>query len=237
MIELEGASLGVIWAALAIGVTHTLLGPDHYLPFLMLARVRKWSWARTLTITAACGVGHVAGSIALGAIGLALGAAVGELELIEGLRGDWAAWALFAFGLAYAAWGLRHALRNRKELTPHEHEGDVHIHHHGGGAHCHDPHQITRQTTFWALFIIFVLGPCESLIPLFMLPASTGEWSTAWVAALAYGVATVTTMVVVTALGLAGLNRIPLGGLERYSHAMAGVMVAASGGAVLFLGL
>ncbi len=88
-----------------------------------------------------------------------------------------------------------------------------------------------------ALFIIFVLGPCEVLIPLFMLPASTGDWSTAWVAALAYGVATVTTMIVVTALGLAGLNRISFGGLERYSHAMAGLMVAASGGAVLFLGL
>ena len=30
---------------------------------------------------------------------------------------------------------------------------------------------VSGNTTFWALFIVFVLGPCEPLIPLFMVPA------------------------------------------------------------------
>jgi len=37
---LDGLSLSVLLAAAGVGIVHTLLGPDHYLPFLTLARVR-----------------------------------------------------------------------------------------------------------------------------------------------------------------------------------------------------
>ena len=43
------------FTAASIGVVHTLLGPDHYLPFVALARTRRWSTARTAAVTAACG--------------------------------------------------------------------------------------------------------------------------------------------------------------------------------------
>ena len=39
--------------AASIGVVHTLLGPDHYLPFVAMAKARGWSLARTLRITLA----------------------------------------------------------------------------------------------------------------------------------------------------------------------------------------
>ena len=52
-----------------------------------------------LLVTAACGVGHVTGSILLGFVGISIGAALHRLQWIEGLRGDLAAWALTAFGL------------------------------------------------------------------------------------------------------------------------------------------
>lgn len=230
-------STTLVTAAIAIGLTHTLLGPDHYLPFVMLARARSWSWPRTLGVTAVCGLAHVLGSIVLGGLGLALGAAVSNVEALEGIRGDWAAWMLIAFGSAYALWGLRRGLREKKGLEPHTHGGCVHVHTHGGKPHRHEDKLPGSRATFWALLLAFVLGPCEPLIPLFVLPASRGRWGEAVMTAVAFGVTTVVTMVGATALALAGLKQVRLAPLERWAHALAGVVVAGSGLAIVALGL
>ena len=91
--------------------------------------------------------------------------------------------------------------------------------------------------TFWALFLVFVLGPCEPLIPLFVLPASRGDWGLAAAPAAVFTIVTLVTMMGLTAAALAGAKQIRLGPLERWSHALAGTVVAASGLAILFLGL
>jgi len=233
----------LLTAAAGVALVHTVLGPDHYLPFVMLARARGWSNARTLAITSACGVGHVASSVVLGGLGVLAGLAVGRIEGLEGGRGGLAAWALVAFGFAYALWGARHALRSAKGIEPHHHHGHVHLHAHGDHAHHHPDEgaagalERRAATTFWALFVIFVLGPCEPLIPLFVVPASRGSWGLAAVTAAVFGVVTVVTMVAVTAGALAGVRMLPLGPLERWSHTLAGAVIAASGLAILFLGL
>ena len=90
--------------AAAIGSIHTLLGPDHYLPFIVLSRTRRWSRPKTAWITLACGLGHVASSIIIGLIGFALGASLKHFDLIEKIRGEIATWVLLAFGLVYAGW-------------------------------------------------------------------------------------------------------------------------------------
>ncbi len=88
-----GSELGILAATAAtVGFVHTLTGPDHYLPFIVLGRARNWSLGRTLGVTALCGIGHVLGSVALGLIGIGLGLAVGQLNIIEGIRGDIASW-------------------------------------------------------------------------------------------------------------------------------------------------
>src|SRR3954467_7769160 len=97
--------------AAAVAVIHTLVGPDHYLPFIVLSRARKWSLPKTAWITLACGIGHVGSSIVIGLIGYALGASLKHLNIIEEFRGQVAAWILIVFGLVYAAWGLRRARR------------------------------------------------------------------------------------------------------------------------------
>lgn len=229
----------LLLAAAGLALTHTLLGPDHYLPFIMLARARRWSRARTLLVTAACGAGHVASSVLLGMLGLALGATVGWIQRLEGARGDWAAWGLVWFGLAYALWGVRAALRRRRGIEPHAHGGHVHMHLGGRQHHHHVRLEDAPRagSTFWALFIVFVLGPCEPLIPLFALPASRGRWDLAIAAGGVFGAFTIAAMVVIVALGHAGIERLPLGRLERWAHAMAGAVVAASGLAVVLLGL
>ncbi len=238
MIEPTGFSVSLLVAAAGIAVTHTVLGPDHYLPFLMLARARGWSRTRTLVVTTACGVGHVLSSIALGAVGLAIGAGVGWVQHWEGQRGDWAAWALVAFGFAYMVWGVRSAIRRRAGLSPHEHDHHVHIHL-GGGHHHHHVDAVGKDSTsaFWTLFIVFVLGPCEPLIPLFVLPASRGDWSLAALTGAVFGAITIGSMIALVLIGHTTLERLPLGRLERWAHAMAGAVVMASGLAVIYLGL
>ena len=236
---MDGFSWSLILAAAGIGLTHTLLGPDHYLPFIMLSKARGWSGRRTALVTLACGAGHVFSSLLLGGIGVALGVAVSGMEQIESGRGSLAAWALLAFGVAYAAWGIRKGIRHSRGLEAHTHGGLVHVHSHGDHGHEHhaEGNKTASTTTFWTLFVIFILGPCEPLVPLFMLPASRGRWDLALAAATVFGVITVGTMVGMTLLGRVGLKASQLGRLARWDHALAGGVIALSGFAVLFLGL
>ncbi len=232
----DSISFGAIGAALSIAVLHTAAGPDHYLPFIMLGRARRWSMARTLVVTAACGVGHVASSLVLAALGLAFGAAIADIEALEFLRGSFAGSALVAFGLAYLVWGVRHALREKRELELHQHGSLLHVHGEGMHPGHHHKHasRVGQRTTFWTLFLIFVLGPCEPLIPLFLIPASQGRWFLAVVMALVFGLATLLTMLALTALALRGIEHLPLAKLERWTHAIAGGVVALAGIAMGF---
>ncbi len=234
---MDGFSWSLVVAAAGIALTHTILGPDHYVPFAMLARARRWSLTRTSTVTVLCGLGHVLSSLALGGLGLALGVAVGRLEQVEGVRGSLAAWALVAFGLAYGVWGTRRALRRSRGLEAHAHADHVHVHAHGHEPHAHERNREGSRLTFWTLFAVFVLGPCEPLIPLFMLPASRGRWGVAAATAIVFGVVTLATMVGLTLLQIAGMERLGLGRFERWSHSMAGGVIAASGLAIIFWGL
>jgi len=225
--EFDALSWNVVFLAATLGIVHTAAGPDHYLPFVMLARARRWSTRRMLSITALCGAGHVVSSLALGLLGVLLGVAVGSLETVEGGRGGIAAWAMVAFGAAYAIWGLRRAYRQRRDLALHDH-GHGHVHIHTGGRKPH-AHPVRADASFWALFMVFVLGPCEPMIPLFMLPASQGRWELASVAAVVFCACTLATMLVITAVARAGFERLPLGPLERWLHPVSGGVIAAAG--------
>jgi nickel/cobalt exporter len=226
--------------AAGIGFIHTVIGPDHYLPFIVMARARKWPLLKTLAISFLCGLGHVLSSVVLGFLGLALGIAVTRLKGVESFRGGLAAWLLIGFGLAYFVWGLRRALRNRPHRHLHAHLSEAeHEHAHAHGSeHCH-PHaeEGKANITPWILFTIFVFGPCEPLIPLVMYPAARHNTAGVALVAAAFGLATILTMLVIIALSSWGLSFVRLGRLERYSHALAGAMIFVSGLAVQFLGL
>jgi nickel/cobalt exporter len=234
---MDALATNLVLAAAVLGVVHTALGADHTLPFVMLGRARGWTVRRTLAVTAACGVGHVASSLALGLVGLSLGWGMGRIEAVDATRGSLAAWALVLFGGAYALWGVRRALRRGGGLVLHAHDGTVHLHRGGGHGHGHVPGASPSGASFWVLFLVFVLGPCEPLIPLFALPASVGEWRVALLAGAVFAAATLGTMLTLVGLAAAGAARLPLGPLERWSHALAGGVIAASGAAVLALGV
>lgn len=228
-------------AAATIGLVHTILGPDHYLPFIMMGRAQKWSRAKTLMVTFWCGIGHVSSSVALGLVGVALGFAVTRLEGVEAVRGEIAAWALIGFGLAYAIWGLRTAFKNKPHTHWHTHEGGVlheHEHRHQSEhAHAHVHAGGVKSITPWALFTIFVLGPCEPLIPMLMYPAAQESMIGMVVITLIFAVVTLVTMLTIVAAASYGIRFVSLGRLERYTHAIAGFTICAAGLSIQLLGL
>jgi nickel/cobalt transporter (NicO) family protein len=229
----------LLGTAVGIGFIHTLVGVDHSLPFVVLGRAQGWSVKKLLAITTLCGAGHVISSIVLGFIGIGLGIAVGHLEWIEGRRGEISAWLLIGFGLTYAAWAVSRSLRKRPHRHVHFHaENSAHEHQHAHeGDHLH-PHRLDRRAlTVWALFVVFVLGPCEPLIPLLMVPALTYHWTAVALVAAVFGLTTVGTMVVVVLIGYYGFRPSFFGLLERHVHVVAGLMIAFSGIAIKAFGI
>jgi ABC-type nickel/cobalt efflux system permease component RcnA len=232
--------LVIAGTAAILGLVHTVLGPDHYLPFIVMSRARKWSLKKTLFISFLCGLGHVLSSVMLGLVGIALGFAVLRLESIESLRGGVAAWLLIGFGFAYFIWGLRRAIKNKPHQHIHIHsDGGKHEHlhaHEGEHSHLHDQKKKANITP-WILFTIFVFGPCEPLIPLVMYPAAKHNIGGVILVASVFGLTTIITMLTIIAVSSWGVNFIRLGRLERYVHALAGAMIFISGLSVQFLGL
>ncbi|MCP4704565.1 MAG: hypothetical protein GY865_08140 [candidate division Zixibacteria bacterium] len=196
-----------------MGFFHTLLGPDHYLPFVAISKARNWSQPKTLLLTVLCGFGHVLSSIVIGLIGVAFGTALTKLEFIESFRGDLAAWALIAFGLVYLIWGLRRAYKNK------------HPHHH---------HHDKKNITPWVLFIVFVLGPCEPLIPILMYPAAKSSLTGMILVASVFSIVTIATMTSIVYILIGGFKLFKLPSLERYSHALAGFVILLCGIAIQF---
>lgn len=246
--------------AATLGLVHTVIGPDHYLPFIVIGRARGWTLRKTLGVAFLAGLGHILSSVVLGFAGIALGIAVARLEGVESTRGEIAAWLLIGFGFAYFIWGMRRAWRGKAHThahlhdhlhaaepaaaSGHDHDHDhdhehVHPHTHELASHAHPHGEVPKKAnlTPWILFTIFVFGPCEPLIPLVMYPAARHSTAGVVLVAAAFGLTTIAAMLAIIAAASFGASFVKLGKLERYSHALAGLMIFVSGLAVQFLGL
>jgi ABC-type nickel/cobalt efflux system permease component RcnA len=137
--------------AFSVGFLHTILGPDHYIPFVAMARSNGWSAKKTFSVTACCGIGHLAGSVLIGCVGLMLGSMLMEIEALEAFRGGAAAWLLIGFGVAYLTWGIISAVRDIPHTHMHSHgDGRVHSHLHKHDLehlHVHETVQIEQETS------------------------------------------------------------------------------------------
>lgn len=224
----------LVTTAISLGFIHTLFGPDHYIPFVAMAKAKSWSYSKTARVTLMCGLGHVLSSVLIGVIGILLGVGVSKLEWIESQRGTIAGWLFIAIGLGYLVWGVVQATRNK----PHTHK------YNGGKLHRHDhnPSDLDQSKskkllTPWMLFIVFVFGPCEVLIPLLMYPAAQHNTVGVFWVTLAFGVATLLTMLAVVMVSTFGISFLPLNKWQRYSTAIAGMSLLMCGISINFLGL
>lgn len=87
------------------------------------------------------------------------------------------------------------------------------------------------------LFTIFVLGPCEPLIPILMYPAAKNSVAALVIVTAVFATVTIATMMSIVLLSSKGLAFLPMARLERYNHAIAGAVILLSGISIQFLGL
>lgn len=225
--------------AVSLGFFHTLMGPDHYLPFIVLSQAKKWSTKKTMLITFLCGLGHVLSSVVLGIIGIGIGISVNKLVSVESVRGNIAGWLFIAFGLVYTIISIRNLVRKKTHTHRHFHPGGLeHEHEHNHmKEHVHVHEEEIVSATPWILFLIFVFGPCEPLIPLLMYPAAENNITGAIIVAILFSAVTIATMMSIVLVFKLGLTSINLKPLEKYNHVIAGAVILLSGVAIQFLGL
>lgn len=236
MEQSEITLVALLTAAVLTGFLHTIAGPDHYLPFIAIAQSRKYGFLKTMLWTLVCGIGHVGSSLLLAGVFLLFAELLSEakLEFVEEWRGDLAAYAMIGMGAAI----LLHALYRRFRKHRHEHrhvglDGKVYTH-----THARDEIHAEggEKLSYWVVFIIFVLGPCEAMLPLLTASAVLGTFSVL-VVSLVFSVVTIGTMMGMVALGLAGVRAVKMPYLERFAPEIAGVTVMACGLAIVCLGL
>ena len=235
----------LLLTAVSAGFIHTLAGPDHYLPFIAIGKSRQYGLVKTLLWTILCGIGHVGSALLLGLLFVFAAHLLSEsqFEWIEAWRGDIAAWALVGAGMAILLYALRCRLKKQPHAHAHCHaDGSTHSHTHTHDAqhgHLHEsPAGVStqRKLSYWVVFIIFVLGPCEALLPLLMAAAVMDTASVVAVC-VTFSVATIVTMLAAVAAGYYGIKLLRLNWLGRYATEAAGLTLTFCGLGILFLGL
>lgn len=224
----------LVLTALSLGFAHTILGPDHYLPFIVISKARKWSLAKTMFVTFISGLGHVAGSVVIGLIGFGFGFGLQSIVNLESSRGEWAAWMIIGFGIVYSLYGIWKA----RQKNIHSHlvsmeDGSYKI----DSSHSHSRKKTLKELTPWLLFVLFVFGPCEVLIPMLIFPAVQSSAIGAIFVISAFAFATVGTMMVMVFTGYKGLSFFNSEKLQPYFHLLAGLTILLSGLGIQFLGL
>ena len=228
----------LLMTAASIAFFHTISGPDHYIPFIVMSKAGKWSITKTSLITILCGLGHVGSSVVIGTIGIALGWYITKIEIFESFRGNLAAWLFIIFGLIYFIYGIRSAIRKKKHTHWHYHKnGSVHTHEHNHESehlHVHEEKGKPNYTP-WILFTIFVFGPCEPFIPILMYPAAKNSITGLIIVTIVFSTITIATMLAMVLIPLFGINFLPMKKLEHYTHAIAGATILLCGLGIQFL--
>ena len=206
-------------------IIHALI-PDHWLPFVLMSRVERWSERRVAALTGLAGLLHVLVTMLAGGLTILVGSATVErlaartgqsLEFLGGLL-------LVIFGLSYGFWRHRrearvHARDDRPTVDP---SGHVHAHGHLLERWFHG------ALTAGALVLVIGISPCALLVPI--LFAASVEGSGALLAsAVGFGLCTVGTMVGVTVFAVRGMRRIDLPFFARYGDLISGALVSAIG--------
>jgi hypothetical protein len=210
--------MGVLIASgVSLAFFHAL-APDHWLPFVALARGSRWSMGRLGVVATLAGIGHVVSSLLLGLVGLWAGWVVHRAEGIEAWRGSVVVWLLIGFGVAYALWGLKHAQHPHPHLT------------------VEDAVKTYAARRVWMLIAILVFGPCEPLIPLMFLAYKEGMPAVLMVSGI-FSAVTIGMVVAQSCLTYAGVRLINAPWMERYAHALAGLVIVITAVFVMVVGI
>lgn len=197
--------------------------PTHWLPFVLAARVQRWSRARTLSITALAGTGHVFVTAMLGFLVTWFGVAVSETI------GSWfprvAGGILLLFGLYYV---VRQA-RGKGHVHfayPHEHLHEKEMP--DPGPQSDFSRRTSDRVAITSLLALLTVSPCEAFIPIYVSGIRYGWVGFVRLTAI-LSIGTVAGMLLFTGLTLAGMKKLQLGLLEKYESALMGSVLCIVG--------
>jgi nickel/cobalt exporter len=197
--------------------------PTHWLPFVLVARERRWTRRRALAVATLAGLGHVALTSVLG-----LAIAWFGFQLEEKVEAfPWIAGGLLLAFAAYYAW---RQLSGRGICHHHPPGGHHHANEHcgeGEGSHWQeelkDSPLVSPRSGEWAavggLFVMLTLSPCEAFLPIYLSGVQFG-WRGFWVLSAILAVATLAGMTLFTWLALLGFDRVRLKAFERFESGL-----------------
>ncbi|MRI62658.1 hypothetical protein EDM00_01405 [Ornithobacterium rhinotracheale] len=227
--------LALAITSISISFVHTASGPDHYLPFIVLSKSKRWSMLKTTFIVLVCGLGHVLSSVLLGLVGVFLGWQLNKISWFQDIRGNVSGWALLIFGVAYLVYAIIQVVRNK----PHKHfdvmGDDVYVYEHNHSEIVMPQNRI--KVTPLVLFAIFVMGPSEPLIPLLFYSGINRSVTEIVVLIVSFTTCTVLTMLLMVMLGRYGYTLIQSQNFEKYMNVISGAVVTLCGVGVVFFGL
>jgi nickel/cobalt transporter (NicO) family protein len=223
----------------AVAFLHAMI-PTHWLPFVLVARARRWPTARTMMVATAAGLGHVLLTSLLG-----LGIAWFGFQLDEELGHifPWIAGAiLFVLG-GYYGWrqfrgrGICHHHPPGTHHAPSEDCGheDEHTH---WDEEMRSSRLVAPDTGDWAaisgLFVMLTFSPCEAFLPVYLSGVQFG-WRGFFVLSVILAVATLAGMALFTWLTLLGFDRLKVQRLERHESGLLAVLFVVLGLIVVLL--
>jgi len=225
----EPTAIVFLAAGCATAALHALI-PDHWLPFVLMGRSRKWSVAKTLGLASAGGLLHVCLAVALGVLTYRLGREGAEaaarrlgetLEVLSSLG-------LAAFGFLYGGYSW---YRERRHHPPNqEHPGEKGV---ARDPHHHHGHLLERwfggDLTGWSLVVVIGVSPCALAFPVLLASAASLGISGVLLVATGWGVVTMLVTLAVTLIGSLSAGRIDFPFLSRYGDLISGILIALVG--------
>lgn len=203
--------------------------PTHWLPFVLVGRARGWTRAKTIAVTAAAGLGHVALTSLLGLLiawfGFKLNATSGNLF-------PWIAAAVLAILGLFYLWrqsrgaGILHHHPPGTSHHPGEHCGEAEDHTHWDDELKGTPLVSPRTADAAAvsgLFIMLTVSPCEAFLPVYLSAVQFG-WKGFVVLSIILAVAALAGMTLFTWFALVGFDRIRIHRFERQEAGLVGAI-------------
>lgn len=218
--------------------------PTHWLAFVLVARARGWSRAKTLAVTLCGGLGHVGVTTLLGFaiawFGFQLDERVGSL--FPWLIGFF----LFGVGLYYfwRQWRGKGVCHHHPPGSQHHASAECGHEHSAGdhGSHLDEELKesplVSSRTSDWAaiggLFMMLTLSPCEGFLPIYLSGVRFG-WRGFVLLSIILAVAALAAMTLFTWLTLLGLDRFRLQRFERFEAGLLGGLFSILGVLVIVL--
>ena len=214
--------------------------PTHWLPFVLTARARGWSRAKTLAVTAFAGAGHVAVTTLLG---LAIAWFGFKLDARIGAAFPWIAggllWAMggFYFWRQWRGGGICHHHVAGAHHEPSEHCGHEPDHSHWEDE-LKDSELVSKKAgdraAISGLFVMLTLSPCAGFLPVYLSAVHFG-WRGFFVLSGILAVAALAAMLLFTWLALLGFEKFEVKAFERYEAGLLGGLFAVLGALVVVL--